>query len=85
MDQEPRRVRLHWAVLAEIHCGSLAFQGTLRRVHRSVYTQVFPDWFAKHTLTYWTEALSNWSKAGVEFSGIWLDVNEPASKCDGSW
>ncbi|RPD82750.1 hypothetical protein L226DRAFT_450346 [Lentinus tigrinus ALCF2SS1-7] len=45
---------------------------------------LFPDWFAQHTLTYWTEALSNWSKGGVEYSGIWLDVNEPASKCDGS-
>ena len=37
---------------------------------------MFPDWFSENTLTYWTEALSNWSKAGVEFSGIWLDGNE---------
>ncbi|KAJ7578612.1 glycosyl hydrolases family 31-domain-containing protein [Mycena floridula] len=45
---------------------------------------VFPDWFAKNTQSWWTEALSNWSKSGVEFSGIWLDMNEASSFCDGS-
>ncbi|KAI5118349.1 hypothetical protein M0805_009152 [Coniferiporia weirii] len=46
---------------------------------------VFPDWFAKNTQSWWTEALRNWSTSGgVEFSGIWLDMNEPSSFCDGS-
>lgn len=48
--------------------------------------QVFPDWFANNTQEYWTEALKNWSTiGGVEFSGIWLDMNEASSFCDGSW
>jgi hypothetical protein len=37
--------------------------------------QVFPDWFSENTQQYWTEALVNWSKSGVEFAGIWLDMN----------
>ncbi|KAJ7318767.1 glycosyl hydrolases family 31-domain-containing protein [Mycena albidolilacea] len=45
---------------------------------------VFPDWFAPNALAWWTEALSNWTKGGVEFSGIWLDMNEASSFCDGS-
>ncbi|KAJ7200405.1 glycoside hydrolase family 31 protein [Mycena pura] len=45
---------------------------------------VFPDWFASNTLSWWTEALSNWSAGGIEFSGIWLDMNEASSFCDGS-
>ncbi|KAJ6468608.1 glycosyl hydrolases family 31-domain-containing protein [Mycena vitilis] len=45
---------------------------------------VFPDWFAENTLSWWTEALKNWSAGGVEFSGIWLDMNEASSFCDGS-
>ncbi|KAJ7623867.1 glycosyl hydrolases family 31-domain-containing protein [Mycena polygramma] len=45
---------------------------------------VFPDWFANNTLSWWTEALKNWSAGGVEFSGIWLDMNEASSFCDGS-
>ncbi|KAI0714693.1 glycosyl hydrolases family 31-domain-containing protein [Earliella scabrosa] len=45
---------------------------------------VFPDWFAKNVDSLWTEALSNWSKSGVEFSGIWLDINEVSSYCVGS-
>ncbi|KAJ7473458.1 glycosyl hydrolases family 31-domain-containing protein [Mycena latifolia] len=45
---------------------------------------VFPDWFAGNALGWWTEALRNWSKSGVEFSGIWLDMNEASSFCDGS-
>ncbi|OCH87274.1 hypothetical protein OBBRIDRAFT_837500 [Obba rivulosa] len=45
---------------------------------------VFPDWFANNTLQYWTEALRNWSAAGVEFSGLWLDKNEISSACNGS-
>lgn len=46
---------------------------------------VFPDWFAENAQKYWTEALTNWSNSGVEFSGIWLDMNEASSFCDGSW
>ncbi|KAJ7441544.1 glycoside hydrolase family 31 protein [Mycena latifolia] len=45
---------------------------------------VFPDWFAPNTLAWWTEALKNWSQTGVEFSGIWLDMNEISSFCEGS-
>ncbi|KAJ7439652.1 glycoside hydrolase family 31 protein [Mycena latifolia] len=45
---------------------------------------VFPDWFALNTLAWWTEALKNWSQTGVEFSGIWLDMNEVSSFCEGS-
>ncbi|KAI0933026.1 hypothetical protein AcW1_000034 [Taiwanofungus camphoratus] len=45
---------------------------------------VFPDWFANNTQTYWTEALRNWSQGGVEFSGIWLDMNEASSFCNDS-
>ncbi|KAJ7191329.1 glycosyl hydrolases family 31-domain-containing protein [Mycena pura] len=45
---------------------------------------VFPDWFAPNTLAWWTEALKNWSLTGVEFSGIWLDMNEISSFCEGS-
>lgn len=47
--------------------------------------QVFPDWFADKTQAYWTEALRNWSDLGLNYSGIWLDVNEPSSYCVGSW
>ncbi|KAF9472639.1 hypothetical protein BDN70DRAFT_844291 [Pholiota conissans] len=45
---------------------------------------VFPDWFQKNAETWWTEAFRNWSASGVEFSGIWLDMNEASSFCDGS-
>ncbi|TFY57478.1 hypothetical protein EVG20_g8535, partial [Dentipellis fragilis] len=45
---------------------------------------VFPDWFANKTEEYWAEALNNWTAEGVEFSGLWLDMNEVSSFCDGS-
>ncbi|KAJ7627419.1 glycosyl hydrolases family 31-domain-containing protein [Roridomyces roridus] len=45
---------------------------------------VFPDWFAPNTTSWWTESLRNWSQSGIEFSGIWLDMNEASSFCDGS-
>lgn len=45
---------------------------------------VFPDWFAPNAQQLWTEALSNWSALGIEFSGIWLDMNEVSSFCVGS-
>ena len=50
-----------------------------------IVEQVFPDWFAENASAYWAEALTNWSNAGLEFSGIWLDMNEASSFCDGSW
>ncbi|CDO74837.1 Glycoside Hydrolase Family 31 protein [Trametes cinnabarina] len=49
--------------------------------HRS---KVFPDWFSEHSTAFWTEALKNWTELGVEFSGIWLDMNEVSSFCIGS-
>ncbi|EPQ61327.1 hypothetical protein GLOTRDRAFT_119185 [Gloeophyllum trabeum ATCC 11539] len=45
---------------------------------------VFADWFANNAQEWWTEAMRNWSDSGVEFSGIWLDMNEPSSFCEGS-
>ncbi|KAI8981316.1 glycosyl hydrolases family 31-domain-containing protein [Trametes punicea] len=45
---------------------------------------VFPDWFSEHSTELWTEALRNWTQLGVEFSGIWLDMNEVSSFCTGS-
>ncbi|KAF8890700.1 glycosyl hydrolases family 31-domain-containing protein [Infundibulicybe gibba] len=50
---------------------------------RPGYT-VFADWFQNNTQQWWTDALRNWSQSGVEFSGIWLDMNEASSYCDGS-
>ncbi|KAI0271258.1 glycosyl hydrolases family 31-domain-containing protein [Gloeopeniophorella convolvens] len=45
---------------------------------------VFPDWLSPNVELWWTEALRNWSAIGVAFSGLWLDMNEPRSFCDGS-
>lgn len=45
---------------------------------------VYPDYFAPNTTAWWTEALLNWTKMGVEFDGIWLDMNEASSFCEGS-
>lgn len=44
---------------------------------------VFPDWLAPNVQLWWKEALRNWTTLGVEFSGLWLDMNEPKSFCDG--
>ncbi|KAH9911567.1 glycosyl hydrolases family 31-domain-containing protein [Epithele typhae] len=44
---------------------------------------VFMDWFANNSQLVWSEAIANWSTS-VNFSGIWLDVNEPTSVCAGS-
>ncbi|KAJ7807951.1 glycosyl hydrolases family 31-domain-containing protein, partial [Mycena leptocephala] len=46
--------------------------------------QVWPGLVHPNTLAWWTEALKNWSQTGVEFSGIWLDMNEISSFCEGS-
>ncbi|THU98216.1 hypothetical protein K435DRAFT_721010 [Dendrothele bispora CBS 962.96] len=45
---------------------------------------VFPDWFNNKTEQWWLEAMTNWSEGGIEFSGIWLDMNEVSSFCEGS-
>ncbi|KAI0762328.1 glycosyl hydrolases family 31-domain-containing protein [Fomes fomentarius] len=45
---------------------------------------VYPDWFTGNAQAYWTEALWNWSDLGVNYSGIWLDMNELSSFCTGS-
>jgi alpha-glucosidase len=45
---------------------------------------VFPDWFAPNTQGWWTQALKNWTALGVDFDGIWLDMNEASSFCTGS-
>ncbi|KAH7923369.1 glycoside hydrolase family 31 protein [Leucogyrophana mollusca] len=45
---------------------------------------VWPDWFSENIQSYWTEALRNWTEMGVEFSGIWLDMNEASSFCSDS-
>nr|ALS55547.1 alpha-glucosidase [Phaffia rhodozyma] len=44
---------------------------------------VFPDWFQNSTQDWWTEAFINYSQI-VEFDGIWIDMNEPSSFCEGS-
>ncbi|KIJ63989.1 glycoside hydrolase family 31 protein [Hydnomerulius pinastri MD-312] len=44
----------------------------------------FPDWFGENTQAWWTDALRNWTEMGVEFSGIWLDMNEASSFCSDS-
>lgn len=45
---------------------------------------VFPDWFANNTQKWWTQAFRNFSETQVDFDGIWLDMNEPSSFCEGS-
>ncbi|KAF9235080.1 glycoside hydrolase family 31 protein [Melanogaster broomeanus] len=44
----------------------------------------YPDWFGEKTQAWWTDALRNWSEMGVDFSGIWLDMNEASSFCSHS-
>lgn len=43
----------------------------------------FPSWFSNNTQDWWNEGIANFSKL-VDFSGIWLDMNEPSSFCVGS-
>ncbi|KZV75263.1 glycoside hydrolase family 31 protein [Peniophora sp. CONT] len=45
---------------------------------------VFADWFAPNVDAWWQEAIANWSDSGIEFSGLWLDMNEASSFCQGS-
>ncbi|EIW75819.1 glycoside hydrolase family 31 protein [Coniophora puteana RWD-64-598 SS2] len=44
----------------------------------------YPDWFAPNTHDWWMQALKNWSDLGIEYDGLWLDMNEPSSLCAGS-
>jgi len=39
---------------------------------------VVPDWTAKNVQEWWQEAFDDF-KAMVNYDGIWLDMNEPAS------
>ncbi|KAF7976546.1 hypothetical protein HWV62_6195 [Athelia sp. TMB] len=43
----------------------------------------FPDFLAKNTQDWWTESLEGWQKI-LPYDGLWLDMNEPSSFCDGS-
>ena len=43
----------------------------------------FPDFLAHNTQTWWTESLAAWQKI-LPYDGLWLDMNEPSSFCDGS-
>ncbi|CAO1619320.1 unnamed protein product [Parajaminaea phylloscopi] len=43
----------------------------------------FPDWLSDNAQTWWNQGFKNFSEL-VDFSGIWLDMNEPSSFCVGS-
>eukprot|EP00825_Cyclidium_porcatum_P026857 TRINITY_DN2885_c0_g1_i4.p1 TRINITY_DN2885_c0_g1~~TRINITY_DN2885_c0_g1_i4.p1 ORF type:complete len:660 (+),score=44.18 TRINITY_DN2885_c0_g1_i4:2710-4689(+) len=43
---------------------------------------VYPDFLNPHTESYWIQLLEN-LKEYVNFSGIWLDLNEVSNFCDG--
>ncbi|KAJ9050822.1 hypothetical protein DSO57_1010616 [Entomophthora muscae] len=44
---------------------------------------VFPDWFAPNTQQWWTQHIATFMN-DVPIDGIWIDMNEPASFCQGS-
>ncbi|KAI0233712.1 hypothetical protein L0F63_002149 [Massospora cicadina] len=44
---------------------------------------VFPDWFAKNTQQWWTQHIATFMR-DVAVDGLWIDMNEPASFCQGS-
>lgn len=70
--------------LARIH-GIASYSPVTKLISCERSGQVFPDWFATKAQRWWTQLLSDWFTAGVQFSGIWLDMNEVSSFCDGSW
>ncbi|KZP31568.1 glycoside hydrolase family 31 protein [Athelia psychrophila] len=43
----------------------------------------FPDFLAPNTQEWWTASLEAWRKI-LPYDGLWLDMNEPSSFCDGS-
>lgn len=42
----------------------------------------FPDFFHPNATGYWGEMLRRW-RGEVDYDGVWLDMNEPSSFCDG--
>jgi alpha-glucosidase (family GH31 glycosyl hydrolase) len=72
--------------LARIHGITSQFAALRRQTYlKNRSGQVFPDWFSPNARRWWTQLLSDWYVAGVQYSGIWLDMNEVSSFCDGSW
>ena len=69
----------------EVLTSTLLFPDDRTDLMRAWVGQVFPDWFSENADSYWAEALTNWSQSAVNFSGIWLDMNEVSSFCNGSW
>ncbi|KAF8879211.1 glycoside hydrolase family 31 protein [Gymnopilus junonius] len=45
---------------------------------------VYTDWFQSKAQKWWMESLRDWYESGIEYSGLWLDKNEPTQFCDGS-
>ena len=43
---------------------------------------VFPDWFYPNSTEYWSLMFNEFSKT-VPFDGLWVDMNEPSSFCQG--
>lgn len=43
---------------------------------------VYPDWWGEMTESYWTSLLSLY-RMSVPFDGIWLEMNEVESFCNG--
>lgn len=70
--------------LARIH-GNCIILPVTKLISYKRLGQVFPDWFAPKAQGWWASLLSDWFAVGVQFSGIWLDMNEVSSFCDGSW
>ena len=44
----------------------------------------FPDFSASKTTEYWSTQIKNLFNFGIEFDGIWIDMNEPSNFVDGS-
>ncbi|ROT41948.1 alpha-glucosidase [Sodiomyces alkalinus F11] len=46
---------------------------------------VFPDWFAENITAYWNGEFELFfdKDTGVDIDGLWIDMNEPASFCEG--
>ena len=44
----------------------------------------FPDFSSHKTYSYWARQVERLFNSGIEFDGIWIDMNEPSSFIDGS-
>eukprot|EP00743_Colponemidia_sp_Colp-15_P001390 GILK01001525.1.p1 GENE.GILK01001525.1~~GILK01001525.1.p1 ORF type:complete len:894 (-),score=148.33 GILK01001525.1:161-2842(-) len=44
---------------------------------------VYPDFFHPNTTAYWSGQLAGLYESGVEFDGLWLDMNEVSNFCNG--